>query len=88
MIEQTEYFPHSFLGSVVAIVVGFLAIVLILFGGAYYFKIRWVKFFYLLIPSFSARAFLGRIPQSWSFLYYCILRNMKILNIFHYYISL
>jgi len=52
MIEQTEYFPHSFLGSVVAIVVCFLAIVLILFGGAYYFKIRWVKLFYLLIPSF------------------------------------
>uniref|UniRef100_A0A672RS03 Uncharacterized protein n=1 Tax=Sinocyclocheilus grahami TaxID=75366 RepID=A0A672RS03_SINGR len=40
MIHQTKSFPDYFLGSVAAIVVGVVAIVLILLVGAYYFKIR------------------------------------------------
>uniref|UniRef100_A0A8C2Q9S7 Uncharacterized protein n=1 Tax=Cyprinus carpio TaxID=7962 RepID=A0A8C2Q9S7_CYPCA len=40
MIHQTKSLPDYFLGSVAAIVIGFLAIVLIVLGGVYYFKIR------------------------------------------------
>uniref|UniRef100_A0A671L7H9 Uncharacterized protein n=1 Tax=Sinocyclocheilus anshuiensis TaxID=1608454 RepID=A0A671L7H9_9TELE len=40
MIHQTISFSYSFLGSVAAIVIGFIVIVLILLVGAYYFKIR------------------------------------------------
>ncbi len=41
MYDSPNYiFPYSFLASVAAIVIGFLAIVLIVLVGAYYFKIR------------------------------------------------